>query len=395
MNNSPKYWVACSGGVDSVVLLHLMKDAFGEVGILHCNFNLRGEDSIGDKEFVKALADELAIPIRIKEFDTYQYMKDKNLNLELAARELRYNWFDEIIQTEDKLVIIGHHLDDQIETFFLQLRRGGKVRGLSGMPVERIGYVRPLLKYTKQELIDLAKNNDWKWREDITNKSSEFIRNFYRNEVIPWFREQGFPINQVVPLMHDFQKLLHFLRSCTIPNEIAVSDWKLLPFWYKNHLLDVHCLSEYPVDEVDRLTESIKGKYLGNDIAQVWNEGEKLLFVKKKFEDEDYSIKKEEVDKSEVDFSHQDCIYLDADKVSEVLTIRKWQEGDSFQPFGMKGRKTVSKFLRDRKVLAHSKENHWVLLDGEEVVGVFGFGAGEKYKIEGENILKVQLIKPC
>src|SRR5690554_317929 len=130
MKERPKYWVACSGGVDSVVLLQLMIAQQKEIGILHCNFHLRAESSNEDETFVRNLAAELNVPIRVKEFNTIAYGQDNRINTQLAARELRYAWFDEIIKNENVIVLLAHHYDDQMETFFLQLRRGAKIKGL-------------------------------------------------------------------------------------------------------------------------------------------------------------------------------------------------------------------------------------------------------------------------
>lgn len=397
MINSPKYWVACSGGVDSVVLLHLMHELKEkkDIGILHCNFHLREQSSNRDEEFVRALAEELGIPVRVKEFDTKQYSKDNRINTQLAARELRYNWFDEVIEREGGIVLLAHHYDDQLETFFLQLRRGGKVKGLSGMPVFRQGYLRPILKYSKEDLVSLAKKHNWKWQEDVSNASNDYTRNWYRNEVLPWLEKNDFPLNDVVPLVHSFQKVLTFLRTLDIPNVISIADWVATPIWIKEYILSEQGLGEYSVNEIDRLVRSEKGKFIGNEYVKVWNEGRELVFVREELLSMSALVEISTHSVEEVEINTTD-LFFDASKVNAPLTVRKWESGDRFQSLGMKGEKLVGKFLRDRKVAAHKKDRVQVLVNVQnEVLGIFGFGVGEKYRVDlsTEEVVWVRLTK--
>ena len=394
MNKSPKYWVACSGGVDSVVLLHIMHEEKKDVGILHCNFHLRGESSNQDEAFVRNLAKTLELPIRVREFDTKQYGKDHKINTQLAARELRYDWFDEVIQKENGIVLLAHHYDDQLETFFLQLRRGGKVRGLSGMPVFSAGYLRPILKYTKAELLLLAKKHNWKWQEDITNASNDYTRNWYRNEVLPWLKTAHFPLEEVVPLMHSFQEVLAYLRKVEVPNSIKIEDWFAYPIWIQQHILSEQGLGEYSESEINRLAKTEKGKFIGNDTAKVWNEGDELVFVKVASRKAEFLLEVSTHSIEEVEMNTTD-LFLDASKIQGQLSTRKWRAGDTFQPLGMKGEKSVGKFLRDRKVAAHLKEDVYVLVDERGwVLGVFGFGVGERFRMdEGtRSVVKVVIV---
>jgi tRNA(Ile)-lysidine synthase len=395
MINSPKYWVACSGGVDSVVLLHLMHESKKDVGILHCNFHLREYSSDADEMFVRELAKKLNVPIRVKEFDTKQYSKDNRINTQLAARELRYNWFDEVIANEGGIVLLAHHYDDQLETFFLQLRRGGKVRSLAGMPVFRNGYLRPILKYTKAELISLASKQGWKWHEDASNASNDYTRNWYRNEILPWLESTNFPMEDVVPLVQSFQQVLDFLKTFPIPNSILISDWLKLTIWEKEHILSEQNLGEYSTTEIDKLTIAEKGKFFGNDFTKVWNEGGELVFVNQNEKEIQYGLEITAISVDELAMNESD-LFLDASKVNGQLSLRKWESGDQFQPLGMKGVKSVGKFLRDRKVAAHLKENVQVLVnEQEEIVGVFGFGVGDQMKVDSttSNVICGRLLK--
>ncbi|MFA5573877.1 MAG: tRNA lysidine(34) synthetase TilS [Brumimicrobium sp.] len=387
-----KYWVACSGGVDSVVLTYLLFLSNMKFGILHCNFHLREEDSNVDEQFVRDLAKELNVPIQVRQFNTKSHGIKRGLNTQLAARELRYNWFDEIIN-DGGIVFVAHHFDDQLETFFLQLRRGGSVRALAAMPTFRNGYLRPLLKYTKAELIELAYKNNWKWREDKSNESDNYTRNWYRHEVLPFLKRNTFPLEEVVPLVENFQSLLTFLKTLDIPNEINIFDWLQMPIWLKQHILSEHELGEFPAYEIDRLANTFKGKFIGNNKSQVWNEGTTLIFSKVKEEKPVKSLDIQKTPNKNIAFQ-RDLMFLDAEKIKGELSFRKWLPGDYFQPIGMKGMKTVAKFLRDRKVESSKKKDIYVLTDEtERIIGIFRFGVAEFVKVreDTKTVLKVKL----
>lgn len=382
MESNVTYWIACSGGVDSVVLTHLMHLQKKNIGLLHCNFQLREEDSDEDEAFVRKLAEELQVPLQVKVFETEKYAQENHINTQLAARELRYAWFDEVLATGDCYVVIGQHYDDQVETFFLQLRRGGGVKGLAGIPASRTGYLRPLLNYRKQELLELAYKNGWTWREDRTNILNEYKRNWYRNEVLDFLQKQDFPIEEVVPLMHDFQRLLTVLKKLPTPRTISFEKWEKWPIWYREFIIDTHGLGMYPEKEISRLTTAKKGKFIGTEIYQVWNEGKELVFIERPFEKPVYSIVLEKKSRKDLLFQ-SGRIYIDASKVSPPFDFRLWQAKDRFRPLGMKGQKSMGKFLRDRKVPAHQKEEVYVLLNADEdIIAVFGQGVGEDYKVD-------------
>lgn len=380
MSNNIKYWVACSGGIDSVVLTHLLFAQGLQFGIVHCNFHLRGLESNLDEEFVRQLAKELDVPVLVQDFDTNKYALEHRLNTQLAARELRYNWFDKVIQEKECFILLGQHYDDQVETFFLQLRRGGGVKGLAAMPVYRNGYVRPLLKYTKKEIIDLAEKHKWKWREDKTNLLNDYKRNWYRNEVLPWLQTQGFPLDKVVPLIQEFQELYRFLDALPIPSIIAKKEWKNYPIWYKQWILSAQQLGEFSEKEISRLAETQKGKFIGNQQVKVWNEGEKLFFVKEEPAKE-FQLEIIVRPIGEIRINAED-LFLDTSKIENDLSFRSWTQGDRIRPLGMNGEKAMGKFLRDRKVYAHLKDKIQVLVNTHnKVLGVFGHGVDDRYKI--------------
>lgn len=383
MKQSPTYWLACSGGLDSVVLAHVLAQKKISFGLLHCNFQLREQDSDKDEVFVKELAQTLHIPIRIKTFKTFLYMKEKRINLELAARELRYDWFTQLIEKEDKIILLAHHIDDQIETFLMQLARGGKIKGLSGMPIYRNGYLRPLLNYTKKELRAIALKNGWNWREDKSNLNTKFKRNLYRHEIIPYLITNKFPIHKIPVLTKEFQILLHFFQKQIIQKTISKKEWTSWSIWYRTYVLQHFQLGAISEKEVTKLLEGERGKKIIHKNGQIWNEGVNLFITQNERNTKSYTLKTNYISKENMDLNNTDKLYVDAHKIEGEFTIRKWRKGDVFQPLGMKGQKSIAKFLRDKKIPSHQKHTIYVLTHPQAgIIGVFGFTIGENYKID-------------
>lgn len=404
MNSSKNhidYWIACSGGVDSVVLVRLFKELNKNFGILHCNFKLRRGDSEKDENFVRELADEIEVPFQVKVFDVRNYIKENGGNTQLAARNLRYQWFEEVKVKLNTKIVLGHHKDDQIETFFLQLRRGGKLRGLSCMPNSMNGYIRPLLNYSKDEIYKLARINNWSWREDSSNFRNYYKRNLYRNELIPCFENNNFDKEKVTELVADFQSVLKFTNDYLTQNfdfksdiSISFKSWNAFPEWMKHEFLRLVNCSKISSNEIARIERSQKGKYLCGNDTKIWNEGDHFKFQKQStLREAKIEIEVKVVIFKDVVFE-QDCLYLDGEKLSGKLSARYWQNGDVFQPIGMKGTKTISKFLRDKKIQSSRKRKTPVLVDeNNRVLGVFGYCPDDKFKIQRTSnlIFKVKL----
>lgn len=402
MNNSKKhidYWIACSGGLDSVVLVRLFQELNKNFGILHCNFKLRGDDSDKDENFVRDLAEKMNVSVQVKDFDIKKYIKENGGNTQLAARNLRYQWFEEVKSKSNTKIVLGHHKDDQIETFFLQLRRGGKLKGLSCMITYNNGYLRPLLKYTKEEIYDLARRNDWSWREDLSNKESNYLRNYYRNELIPVLNESLALKTQVIELVEDFQFLLLFAErylsnQYDFSNDFKISFalWDSWPYWIKHLLISKFGMLPISVKEVDRLRSAEKGKFLKNESKTIWNEGDSFYLRKNDYPIPFSEYELELIPVKEVKYKKGE-VFIDKDKVQGAVSFRVWKEGDYFQPMGMSKKKKVSKFLRDRKVPSNEKQYYPVIVDStDKVVGVVGMCPDEFYKVD-ENTLRVYRIK--
>ncbi|MDX1652765.1 MAG: tRNA lysidine(34) synthetase TilS [Brumimicrobium sp.] len=382
----PDFWIACSGGVDSVVAARLFHTLGKKIGLLHCNFSLRGAESDEDEIFVRELAAELQIPIRVERFDTDRFRKEHKLNTQLAARELRYKWFQKINTLTGSLIVLGHHKDDQIETILLQLRRGAKVNGLAGMPVLRDFFLRPLLKFSKQEILAIAEKNNWKWREDSSNVKNDYKRNLYRNKLIPLLKKSEIDVRELDDLSEKFRSLRKYLEHLPLHEkystgngfEISVEEWEFLPLWVKNELLRKIGFDDCSVKHLNDLGKGKKGSKLGLKGKSVWREESSLYFELIPFVNNDYVI--ETIPRDEVFFGSA-SIYIDGDKISGEIIVRPWKKGDRFTPLGMKGSKLVSDYLTDVKLKANKKDKWPVVTDGEKILGIPGFVPDDNFKI--------------
>jgi len=393
------YWIACSGGLDSVFAVRIFHQLKIPFGILHCNFNLRGQESNEDEQFVRALAREIGVPIRVKSFDVKDYKQNQNVNTQLAARQLRYSWFEELITKESVIVILGHHRDDQRETYLLQLLRGASVRGLACMPSFRDGFLRPFLKYSKENIRSLSIHNNWKWRDDSSNSIDKYARNDLRINLFPTLDKHDFNWSEIDNLISGYQVLLGYIESSKRKvdqeeNTINISDWVTMPKFYQNEFLEDVGFGKNNIDLVHQVANSNKGAHALRNGIELWNEGVFLLFKKETSCDllSEPVLRIIKVDKKDVDFGSIE-LYFDEDKIMGELYIRKWLSGDSFVPLGMHGRKKVSDFLKDKQVLSSSKSNALVVLDALGIVGIIGHTPAERVKISSrtKQIIKVHV----
>ena len=218
--NGKKLLLATSGGLDSMVMAHLFHQLNYEIAIAHCNFQLRGVESFEDQNFVQEYANANTIPLFVTQFDTKAFAEDYKLSTQVAARELRYNWFYELLETEKyDYILTAHHADDNLETFLINLSRGTGLEGLTGIPEQNENIIRPLLQFSRQEIENYAKENNIKWREDSSNASDKYLRNKIRHHLVPMLKE----LNQnechphlALPLA-DIPLLMHLQPCLVIP----------------------------------------------------------------------------------------------------------------------------------------------------------------------------------
>lgn len=400
--------VALSGGGDSVALLRILY-ALGYVcEAAHCNFHLRGEESDRDEVFVKKLCEKMGIPLHRIDFETERYAVENKISIEMAARELRYNWFAEIKKkTKADVIAVAHHQDDSVETILLNLIRGTGLNGLLGIRPKNGSIVRPLLCLSRKEIIDYLQEMRQEYVTDSTNLQDEYTRNKIRLNLIPLMQE----INPLVKEhMIDTSNYLNGIASIYIrgveEGKIRVmDDGNIRITALLNEPAPETLLFEilYPLGFNSAQTKNIlsalkqqAGKqFISKDGWRVIKDRE-LLLIDKKEEKEDppFKISKEEKEYTK-DFvipREKNIACLDADKLSGAIILRKWQIGDVFIPFGMKGKKKISDYLTDRKFSIQQKEQQWVLCCEDKIVWVVGERIDNRFKVD-ENTKRIIILK--
>lgn len=400
--------VALSGGGDSVALLRILY-ALGYVcEAAHCNFHLRGEESDRDEVFVKRLCEKMGIPLHRIDFETERYAVENKISIEMAARELRYSWFAEIKKkTKADVIAVAHHQDDSVETILLNLIRGTGLNGLLGIRPKNGNIVRPLLCLSRKEIIDYLQEMRQEYVTDSTNLQDEYTRNKIRLNLIPLMQE----INPCVKEhMIDTSNYLNDVASIYIrgieEGKIRVMDnGNIRITTLLNEPAPETLLFEilYPLGFNSAQTKNIlsalkqqAGKqFISKDGWRVIKDRE-LLLIDKKEEKEDppFKISKEEKEYTK-DFvipREKNIACLDADKLSGAIILRKWQIGDVFIPFGMKGKKKISDYLTDRKFSIQQKEQQWVLCCEDKIVWVVGERIDNRFKVD-ENTKRIIILK--
>ena len=425
-SHEDKILLAVSGGVDSMVMLSLFVRLGYNIGVAHCNFSLRGEESDGDTEMVLNECAKLGIVCHSKRFDTEGEMERTGDSMEMTARRLRYAWFNELCHTEGYNVIaVAHHSNDSIETFFINLLRGTGLRGLTGINRQYGKVVRPLLFASREEILDYAKHNNIPYRNDSSNLSTKYLRNRIRLNLMPMLQD----INpRFMPLM---QGNLCRLDEAQQFIDAAIEQVRKVAMHSENGIdtIEVSAIdATYPRDFV--IYELLSSTYgFKGDVVEQINNALKRGVTDKRFYSRDYVAhldrgnilisKIEEEDSCEVvveqdstrsycgnsilyyehtdidninDFRlPSDVALFDKKKLQYPLRLRRWREGDSFVPFGMEGRKKVGDFLTDQKGPVVERKHQFVLLSGEDIIWVVGRRIDDRYKIESKtkNILKI------
>jgi tRNA(Ile)-lysidine synthase len=411
-----KLALAISGGLDSVVLLHLLLNSDFKPALAHVNFKLRGEESDGDEKFVKNLADKYNLDFYTTELAAEAEAEKKGISIQMAARNLRYTWFKTLEQTEGfDRILLAHHAGDLTETILLNLSRGTGLAGLKGMPVQRDCFVRPLLFADREKIRQYAQEHNIEWREDSSNNSTKYRRNFVRHQIVPSLKEKLNPqLDDVVQVAAEQaaaaeRVVLHQIKTTfglvKESGEVIKIDLPLLqslpePTLSLYYLLKNYSFSWQQVKAITSLlnSEATKtGKLFLSSTHQAlinrsnllvepldngyFSEGMKLLTTEltqagpfiwnfKKYTCSDYAIKND-----------PKVAALDANLVPEPLTVRPWQEGDRFVPLGMKGSKKISDFMIDRKIPLNLKSRVWVACAGKHIIWVAGHRIDNRYKV--------------
>lgn len=407
-----KLLIAISGGIDSVVLTHLLHQLNFDISLAHCNFQLRGSESDLDEEFVKKIAANLDINCHTISFDTNAISKEKKVSAQMAARDLRYNWFNHLIEENSyDYVLTAHQKDDVLETFLINFTRGTGLEGLTGIPEINNNIVRPLLAFTRNDIENFAKENNISWREDKSNASTKYLRNKIRHDVIPVLKE----INP--SLMGSFDSTIENLKGSqsiikdNVENikkdatifednilKIAIEKIKSLnnPKAYLFELLKEYMFTEW--NDVVALLGAQSGKQIFSKSHRLIKDRKYLLLteIDDKNSTQSYTIQDFNADftpndftlkfKLEDDFnqlsSSKNSVSLDFDQLTFPLTVRKWRHGDFFYPVGMKGKKKLSDFFNDEKMSILEKEKTWILTTSKnEIIWVVNKRLDKRFQI--------------
>lgn len=418
-----KLLIAISGGIDSVVLTHLCHDVHLNISLAHCNFNLRGNESDADEEFVLQLAENLNLEVFIESFDTEVYAESNKLSIQMAARDLRYHWFKELAeQLKFDYILTAHHADDNLETFLINLSRGTGLDGLTGIPEINDNLVRPLLPFSREMIETCAKEKKYKWREDSSNASTKYVRNKLRLDVIPALKElnpnflQSFQtalnnLNDTADIVEESLNAVLKRAIVSIDNseiQIKVSEFKKLnnPKAYLYEFLKDYGFTEW--NDVVNLLDAQSGKQVFSSKYRLLKDREVLILTEIDSNECDaiISILKSDLevqlplgkliisDVSQIKTTSSKIIYLDKETLTFPIELRKWNQGDYFYPLGMQGKKKLSKYFKDEKLSLIDKENIWLLCSGGDIVWVIGMRMDNRFKI-GKNthkILKIELV---
>lgn len=423
-----KLLVAVSAGVDSVVLCQLLHLCNYRFSIVHCNFQLRGVDSEGDEAFVRALAESWNVPFYAKKFDTNQYVLDKKISIQLAARELRYAWFEELRQSMGyRYILTAHHASDSIETVFYNFAKGTGLVGLTGIKSKNGHIIRPLLWAKKEEILAFAQTENLQYREDISNESDKYARNFIRHHIIPDFKninpsfettaiENIKRLSETKDLFDYFLKIIKNETTKIVDNQLFINKNKLKTYpSVSTVLFEILKEFEFNASQITLILKEHESK-----TATVFYSPTHKLLIDRAFyvvapliqsieTENHFSISKNdsfiENEHFQLVLSRLDRIndlnptdntaILDADKLLFPLTLRRWREGDRFQPLGMKGKsQLLSDFFRLKKLSLFEKEKVWLLETADKnICWVVGLRIDERYKItEGsKSFFKIQL----
>lgn len=382
---TPEYplFVALSGGADSVALLHVLHRLGYRTEAVHCNFSLRGEESDRDERFVTELCNTLEIKLYTRRFDTRAYAKERHISIEMAARELRYDWFDELLLEHDyDYVAVAHHRDDSVETMLLNLIRGTGIHGLTGIRPMNNAVVRPLLCVSREEILTYLEAIGASYVTDSTNLSDEYVRNHIRLNILPMMERVNPSVKQT--LMQTIERLSH---TADLYDEV-VDEQLDVCFVHTDRVLSIETLNEYrhaeallfewlhphgfnsaQIHQIYRCcqVEEATGQTFQSRTHRVVRDRIFLLLNRIDEETRDLPTLLLETFPRTPDFiipREREVAWVDAEAVSPPLTIRRWKEGDRFHPLGMMGKsKLVSDYLTDRKLSIPARERQTVVCD--------------------------------
>ena len=400
--------LAISGGADSVCLFFALKELGYNVELAHCNFNLRAEESDEDEYFVRELANKYGVKYHVNSFETQKYASEQKISIQMAARDLRYKWFDELLAVNNlDFVITAHHKDDNVETFFINLIRGTGVNGLCGIKAKNKKIIRPLLDISRQEIEHYLTKNKIKYRNDSSNSEVKYLRNKIRHQLMPLLKEMNPNIEQIITneifvldgVSKVFQEQMTAIKERLLVQKEGIYKLNISELIELQHLEVIlfEILKPFGFSEVDQIIKAINsqsGKQFFSDTYQLIIDREQIIISALENHQEDIEIREIEIEiknpltmkfAGSLDFSlnkNPNVAKLDFDKLSFPLKLRKWKNGDKFKPLGMRNFKKVSDFFIDEKYSILAKQKQWILCSEDDIVWIVGNRIDDRYKIE-------------
>jgi len=429
-----KILITVSGGIDSIVMCDLFHKANFSFGIAHCNFNLRRKESDDDEQFVKSLAKKYNVLFHKKSLHTSSFAKRKKISIQMAARDLRYEWLKRLAKEKKyDLIATAHHLDDSIETFFINILRGTGIAGLQGVPVRQGGIIRPLLFASKKMIRDYAEENSLKWREDSSNFTDKYLRNNIRHHLIPSLKKLNIGFEKTIT-----KELSYFKEAGEIfkkfieekRKEIVVEEGKNILLNIKklkdsghaetilHEVLRTYDFTPETTELIAQRMYTTAGKKFLSPTYRLIKDRDFFILTPKKnaqpplplfvngkneafslkenqteFQNENLKLKTEIIsgNLSKVKDKSSSIAHLDYSALTFPLKIRKWKQGDFFYPLGMNGKKKLSDFFIDQKIPISEKENVWVLESNGKIIWVINYRIDNRFKVlpDTKKILKV------
>lgn len=413
-DSNDKILVALSGGADSVALLFVLKKLGYQVYAAHCNFKLRGTESDQDEAFVRKLVHDWQVKGHFTVFDTQNYAKEQGISIEMAARDLRYQWFYELChQQAYTKIALGHHQNDSIETLLLNLARGTGIKGITGIPAENQKVVRPLLCLSRNEIEVLLNQENLSFRHDSSNDSLHYMRNIIRHRIIPAFKTINPAFEQVmVQNMLNFQDAaaiygsqLELLKNellAQTDKRLVIDAQKLFDLPYKKtFLFEVLAPLGFSFDSVSKAIQagdSEPGRTFFSETHQLLIDRTHLIVEPIEIKNEVFVIDHIKSFNT-LPFPLQASLLptgeftldkdaktgsFDAEKLEFPLTFRHWNSGDRFYPLGMKQQKKLSDFFTDQKIDRFTKDKIWIMESRQQIAWVLGYRIDDRFKITGK-----------